>query len=60
MTTKRVQYVPAVETPADLPAPSGFATGVAFYVESEQAFVATNGTQWTIITGPNEGTVVAP
>lgn len=59
MTTKRIEYVPAVETVGDLPSPDAFQSGVAIYVQSLQAFVATDGaTTWTIITGGSRGTEV--
>lgn len=60
MTQKTLSYVPSVETVADLPSPSAFVTGSAFYVVSEQALVATTGTTWVIVSGSNTGTVVAP
>lgn len=59
MSTKRIEYVPAVETPSDLPLASAYQSGVAFYVQSLLALVSTNGTVWTVITGTSAGTVVA-
>jgi len=47
MTTKRLQYVPTVREFSDLPAPSAFELGTAFYVQQDATFYETDGSDWT-------------
>lgn len=51
MTTKRLQYVPVVREYADLPAPTAFELGAAFYVQDTGLFYETDGDDWIVLEG---------
>ena len=51
MTTKRLRYLPSVGQYSDLPAPSAFELGTAFYVRDTGLFYETDGTDWVLLEG---------
>jgi len=51
VTTKRLRYLPSVGQYSDLPAPSAFELGTAFYVRDTGLFYETDGTDWVLLEG---------
>jgi len=51
VTTKRLRYLPSVGEYSDLPAPSAFELGTAFYVRDTGLFYETDGTDWVLLEG---------